>query len=80
MAGNNKYEGQPILQVLASKPIDSANAGARYRLLVSDGKFLQSFTMLATQLNHLIVNGQLADFTIFKVTQYITSVANTHRY
>lgn len=69
------YEGQPTLQVLGSKRIAGGNA-ERYRLLLSDGKYLQSFSMLSTQLNHLVTENQLPEFTIIKVNQHITSVVN----
>lgn len=75
MTNDKPYEGEPILQVLGSKRIAGGNA-ERYRLLLSDGMFLQSFSMLSTQLNHLVVDGQLSEFTIIKVQQHITSVVN----
>lgn len=70
-----EYAGEPILQVLGSKRIAGGNA-ERYRLLLSDGQYLQSFSMLSTQLNHLVTDGLLPEFTIIKVTQHITSVVN----
>ena len=49
----------------------------RYRLLVSDGKHLNSFAMLATQLNDKVTSGELCDYTVIQITRYITSmVAN----
>lgn len=69
------YEGEPILQVLGSKRISGGNS-ERYRLLLSDGQYLQSFSMLSTQLNHMVDDGQLVDNTIIKVNQHITSVVN----
>lgn len=32
--------------------------------------------MLATQLNHLVDNGQLAEYTIIKVNNHLTSMVN----
>lgn len=75
MTSDNVYEGEPVLQVLGSKRIAGGNA-ERYRLLLSDGQYLQSFSMLSTQLNHLVTDGLLPEFTIIKVTQHITSVVN----
>lgn len=75
MTSDKPYDGEPILQVLGSKRIAGGNA-ERYRLLLSDGMYLQSFSMLSTQLNHLVVDGQLSEFTIIKVQQHITSVVN----
>ena len=43
----------------------------RYRLLLSDGQFSNSFSMLATQLNHMVHDNQLAPFTIIKVKKHI---------
>lgn len=75
---SNEYEsgGEPVLQVLGTKKIASGNNSERYRLLLSDGKFLQSFSMLSTQLNEFVTNGQLTDYTIIRVNQHITSVVN----
>lgn len=70
-----EYDKEPILQVLGTKKISGGNA-ERYRLLLSDGKFLQSFSMLSTQLNHLVTGGELSDFTIIQVKQHITSLVN----
>ena len=75
MSSDVPYEGEPILQVLGSKRIAGGNA-ERYRLLLSDGQYLQSFSMLSTQLNHLVADGQLNENTIIKVQQHITSVVN----
>lgn len=75
MSSDLPYDGEPILQVLGSKRIAGGNA-ERYRLLLSDGQYLQSFSMLSTQLNHLVADGQLSDHTIIKVQQHITSVVN----
>lgn len=75
MSNETPYEGEPILQVLGSKRIAGGNA-ERYRLLLSDGQYLQSFSMLSTQLNHLVTEGQLSENTIIKVQQHITSVVN----
>lgn len=46
----------------------------RYRLLISDGKIQHSFTMLATQLNYMFTDNILADYTIMRVDNYITSM------
>ncbi|KAF2901892.1 hypothetical protein ILUMI_04293 [Ignelater luminosus] len=68
----------PIMQVLGSKRIASTSADKeRFRLLLSDGKYLVSFAMLTTQINDKIVNGELVDNTIIKVKRFITSVINS---
>lgn len=60
-----------------SKKLASNNATERYRLLVSDGKYHNSFAMVATQLNEMVSSGQLSEFTIVKINRYITSIFNT---
>merc|ERR1712133_13334 len=45
---------------------------SRYRLLMSDGQYYNSFFMLASQLNSLIYEKQLEQFTVInKVKSYI---------
>jgi len=58
------------VQVLGTKPIQSSGQD-RYRLLVSDGAYSNSFSMLATQLNHLIQEKKLENFTIVKIKKHI---------
>lgn len=70
------YDNEPILQVLGTKRIAGGGNAERFRLLLSDGQFLQSFSMLSTQLNHLVTNGELPEFTIIQVKQHITSLVN----
>jgi replication factor A1 len=49
----------------------------RYGLLLSDGRRTFSFAMLATELNDKVASGELCDFTVIQITEYITSwVAN----
>lgn len=76
MSGADSGNLEPILQVLGTKKIASNGGAERYRLLLSDGQYLQSFSMLATQLNDLVTNNELDDFTIICVKQHITSVVN----
>ncbi|EEB17279.1 Replication protein A 70 kDa DNA-binding subunit, putative [Pediculus humanus corporis] len=75
MSGGNI--DSPIMQVLGSKKLTSNNATERYRLLISDGKYHNSFAMIATQLNDLVSSGELSEFTIVKIKRYITSLFNT---
>ena len=72
---SGKEIDKPVLQILGSKRIASGD-GERFRLLVSDGKYLHSFAMLATQLNHVVAEGQMEDNTIFRANRYITSLVN----
>ncbi|EFN70726.1 Replication protein A 70 kDa DNA-binding subunit [Camponotus floridanus] len=69
---------KPVLQILGYKKIPSSiNTDDRYRLLLSDGDRLNSFTMLVTHLNHLITNNSLTQYTVCKILNYaLTSVNN----
>lgn len=68
---------KPVVQILGSKRIaSSGEQSERYRLLISDGQNLYSFAMLATQLNEMHQNGQLAEYTVIRIERYITSVVN----
>lgn len=67
---------KPVLQILGNKRIKSTENCERFRLLVSDGQFLNSFAMLATQLNDYVTEGRLSDYTIVRVEKYITSMVN----
>jgi len=61
---------QPNMQVLGYKKI-AGSGQERYRILLSDGEFSNSFSMLATQLNHMIHDKQLEQYTVIKVDKYI---------
>lgn len=67
----------PIMQILGHKKISTGSANERYRLLVSDGLHLNSFAMLATQLNNKIISGELADNSIIRVNRHIISSVNS---
>ncbi|XP_043289884.1 replication protein A 70 kDa DNA-binding subunit isoform X2 [Venturia canescens] len=73
MAGET-VEG-PIVQILGHKKLASSTSGERYRLLLSDGKRINSLTMLATQLNHMI-DTELTEFAICKINRYAMSNVN----
>lgn len=74
--GDEYQADEPVLQVLGSKKVSGTAGNERYRLLLSDGQYLQSFAMLSTHLNDLVLNGDLSDHTIIRVKQHITSVVN----
>ncbi|XP_016913881.2 replication protein A 70 kDa DNA-binding subunit [Apis cerana] len=67
---------KPVLQILGHKKLSSSNSGERYRLLVSDGKRVNSFTMLATQLNSMITDNILTEFSICQINRYAISMVN----
>lgn len=62
-----------VLNFQNHKKISSNNAQERYRVIISDGIHYNTFAMLATQLNDKIVSGELPDFTIMSLDQYISS-------
>ncbi|XP_032668009.1 replication protein A 70 kDa DNA-binding subunit-like [Odontomachus brunneus] len=66
---------KPVIQVLGHKKLTSSNS-ERYRLLVSDGLRANSFTMLATQLNYLITDNVLTEYTICEISKYALSSVN----
>lgn len=61
---------------MGSKRIQSNENSERYRLLVSDGKYMNTYAMLTTQLNPLILDNQLSDYSIIRVDKFITSIVN----
>ncbi|XP_008557136.1 replication protein A 70 kDa DNA-binding subunit [Microplitis demolitor] len=66
---------KPIFQILGTKRLASTE-NERYRLLLSDGVTSNSFTMLATQLNSMVTNNELSDYSIIEITRYALSNAN----
>ncbi|XP_056416155.1 replication protein A 70 kDa DNA-binding subunit [Hyla sarda] len=64
---------KPILQVINTRPINTANGPPRYRLLMSDGLNTLSSFMLATQLNSLVDDNLLAAHCICQVSRYIVN-------
>ncbi|EDW80816.1 uncharacterized protein Dwil_GK11360 [Drosophila willistoni] len=64
----------PVLQILAIKRINSNVESERYRILISDGMYFNSYAMLASQLNHLHQAGDLEEFTIVRLDKYMTSL------
>lgn len=70
---NNEDVKDPVMQVLGVRKIAAAGANERYRLLISDGLNLNSFAMLATQLNDMVSSGELTEFAILKIKRHIIS-------
>lgn len=69
--------GKPVVQVLGQKCIKGSEGNDRWRLLVSDGRHLHSFAMLATQLNQFITSGKLTNNAIIKILKHTVSVVQT---
>ena len=57
-----------LLQVLSHKKI-TASSVTRFRLLISDGMYSNSYAMLATQLNDMIMEGRIPEYTIIRVNK-----------
>lgn len=70
---NNQDVKDPVMQVLGVRKIAAAGANERYRLLISDGLNVNSFAMLATQLNNMVISGELNEFCILKIKRHIIS-------
>ncbi|XP_075216262.1 replication protein A 70 [Lycorma delicatula] len=66
----------PVLQILGNKKITGSGPSDRYRLLISDGVHLNSFAMLATQLNDKVESGELTEYSIVRINRHIVSMVN----
>ena len=69
-------EDDPILQVLGQKEIPGSNP-PRYRLLLSDGHFSTSSTILATNMNYLIRENLMEKYSIVRVAKMVCNRVNT---
>ena len=73
---------KPKLQVLSIKKIASNNADPkkpeRYRMQLSDGEKKHSSSILATQLNHLIIDNGIQENGIIQLDQYISNTVDDH--
>ncbi|CAF4428476.1 unnamed protein product, partial [Adineta steineri] len=45
----------------------------RYRLILSDGKYFLPSCVLTVQLNELVLNGQLQEYSIIRLDRYLRS-------
>ena len=66
----------PVLQVLGYKAIPGSDP-PRFRLHISDGQFSTSDAILATNLNHLIIDQCLDKFSIVQVTKLVCNEVTT---
>ena len=63
---------EPVLQVLGHKEIEnSKDDQKRFRLLLNDGEYINSFAMLSTKLGHLVRENVLTTYTVVKVKKYV---------
>jgi len=60
-----------IVQILGHKGINEGSDQERFRLLLSDGKYSNSFCMLGTHHNERLHNKELEMFTVLKLTKFI---------
>nr|XP_003469585.2 replication protein A 70 kDa DNA-binding subunit [Cavia porcellus] len=70
---------KPILQVISIRPITTGNNPPRYRLLMSDGINTLSSFMLATQMNSLVEQEQLAANCICQIDRFIVNTLKDGR-
>lgn len=67
----------PVMQVLGSKKISSTTSDKeRFRILLSDGKYLITYAMLTAQVGNQAVSREIATFSVIKIKKYVTSVIN----
>lgn len=64
----------PILQILGSKEISGQKPNVRYRILISDGVYFNSYAMLASHLTPMLTSGELVENSIVKVTNHVASI------
>eukprot|EP00118_Oscarella_pearsei_P026443 m.309911 g.309911 ORF g.309911 m.309911 type:complete len:619 (+) comp48548_c0_seq1:47-1903(+) len=69
-----KTPQNPVVQILNMKKIQSpgGNAQDRYRLIISDGDSTLN-SMMATQLNSLILNDEVERFAVLRLTKYVSN-------
>ncbi|XP_054276816.1 replication protein A 70 kDa DNA-binding subunit-like [Macrosteles quadrilineatus] len=69
----------PVLQILGHRKLTGAGHSDRYRILISDGVYLNSYAMLATQLNHMVENNELVEFSIVRLNRHLTSLISNQK-
>lgn len=68
---------KPIMQVLSSKQVNANQPDKmRFRLLLSDGIYTISFAMVTTHISDQNASGEIPDYSVIRVNNYITSVIN----
>lgn len=68
----------PVIQILKAEIVMCAGA-ERIRLLISDGKFTNSNTLLSEDLNFIYHEGKLSNNAIVKVNKYLMIALNHDR-
>lgn len=73
MMNNQRPDAQePILQILGTKKFNRDGGSERYRLLLSDGKYMQGFSVLTAHLSGTLDNRDISDYTVIRVKNYDT--------
>eukprot|EP00250_Pteridium_aquilinum_P015339 c22528_g1_i1 orf=2-1555(-) len=67
---NGNVNLRPLVQVLDVKEIGAAQAQTRYRVLLSDGSFVQQ-SVLASQLNPSVRSGDVRKGSILQLLEYV---------
>ena len=63
---------EPVLQVLGHKEMaNTKDDQKKFRLLLNDGKYINSFVMLSPKLGHLVRENVLTTYTVIKVKKYV---------
>ncbi|XP_068750637.1 replication protein A 70 kDa DNA-binding subunit-like [Montipora capricornis] len=79
----DQHPQRPVFQILGIKKIQAkSNDGAgndRYRLVVSDGIYLYTSAMLATQLNDLVTSKQIEVKAVIRLDKYICNIIQETR-
>ncbi|ODN02275.1 Replication protein A 70 kDa DNA-binding subunit [Orchesella cincta] len=70
---------KPVFQILGFKKIAGQGGNDRFRLNISDGLHSHTFAMLATQLNHMIPEGELDNNCIIRAEKLISNAVSEKR-
>merc|ERR1719315_586665 len=75
--GMEDSQPQPVLQILGHKACLPSQTGAmeRFRLLLSDGLYTCSYSILSTQLNHMIYQQELMNYSLVRVNRHMCNRA-----
>ncbi|XP_063873516.1 replication protein A 70 kDa DNA-binding subunit-like isoform X2 [Scylla paramamosain] len=69
---------KPVVQILTMKRIPNSSQ-ERWRLLLSDGKWSNSFAMLATQLNPKVDSGDITNNSIIRMDRYVCNTVQENK-
>lgn len=69
---------KPILQILGFKRIWNSTMDC-YRVMVSDGIHCHPFSILGTQLDPMVANNELEDFTVIRLEKFVCNKVNENK-